>query len=171
MPEIVSLGNRGDERGDPRPPENGAILSVVDVPIISGVHFRALQQAMKMAFEVPDDKVKGSLDLNTPYLGAYECQYIGRQLRSLEARGIVRHQSGEKVLQLRAGAYQSEFLRELLMGTENAAYVRKPGRDWPDPDDKHLAELAAKLKRSYDIMRRWDYDVPPTKGYVAPRFR
>ena len=171
LPHIVSLGNRGDERGEPRPPADGSLLSVIDVPIIDGAQFRSLQQAMAFAFEVPHAEIEASLALNSPYLGAFECQYIGRLLHALEPRGIVRHHSNEKVLSIRTGAYQAEFSRETLLGEKNTAYVRQPGTDWPETDQAHHADLTARLKHAYDILRRWDFDVPPTKGYQPPRFR
>ena len=83
----------------------------------------------------------------------------------------MRHNSQEKVLRIRTGAYQAEFLRETLLGPTNTAHVRRPGTDWPETDHEHHADLTARLKRAYDILRRWDYDVPPTRDYQAPRFR
>lgn len=171
LPRIVSLGNRGDERGEPRPPASGGPMPLVDVPIIDGGQFRSLQQALAFAFEVPHEEVDAALALNTPYLGAFECQAAGRLLRSLEPRGIVRHGSNEKVLSIRTGAYQAEFLRETLMGTTNTEHVRRPGDDWPATEEEHHVFLTARLRRAYDILRRWDYDVPPTRAFRPPRFR
>lgn len=171
LPRIVSLGNRGDERGEPRPPGDGGRLPLVDVPIIDSVQLRSLQQALAFAFEVPHERVEDELALNSPYLGAFECQAIGRLLRELEPQGIVRHHSQEKVLRIRTGAYQAEFLRETLLGERNTAYVRSPGTDWPDTDREHHADLTARLTRAYDVLRRWDYDVPRTRAYQPPRFR
>ena len=171
LPRIVSLGNRGDERGEPRPPAAGGLLPAVDVPIIDAVQFRSLQQALAFAFEVPHAEIDDALALNSPYLGAFECQRIGRLLRNLEPQGIVRHGSQEKVLTIRTGAYQAEFLRETLMGPANVDHVRRPGTDWPETDHEHHVDLTRRLKTAYDILRRWDYDVPPTKAYAPPRFR
>ena len=171
LPRIVSLGNRGDERGEPRPPATGGLLPLVDVPIIDAAQFRSLQQALAFAFEVPHAQLDDALALNSPYLGAFECQQIGRLLRTLEPQGIVRHGSQEKVLAIRTGAYQAEFLRETLMGATNVAHVRRPGTDWPETDHEHHVDLTRRLKTAYDILRRWDYDVPPTKAYAPPRFR
>jgi hypothetical protein len=171
LPRIVSLGNRGDERGEPRPPAVGGLLPLVDVPIIDAGQFRSLQQALAFAFEVPHEQLDDALALNSPYLGAFECQQIGRLLRTLEPQGIVRHRSQEKVLSIRTGAYQAEFLRETLMGPTNVDHVRRPGTDWPETDHEHHVELTTRLKAAYDILRRWDYDVPPTKAYTPPRFR
>lgn len=171
LPRIVSLGNRGDERGEPRPPASGGALPLIDVPTIGGAQFRSLQQALAFAFEVPHDEIDAALALNTPYLGAFECQAIGRLLRSLEPQGIVRHRSQERVLSIRTGAYQSEFLRETLLGEPNTALVRRPGRDWPATDQEHHVDLTTRLTQAFDILRRWDYDVPPTRAYQPPRFR
>lgn len=131
----------------------------------------SLQQALALAFDVSHESVGDDLALNTPYLGAFECQAVGRQLRHLEPQGIVRHRSQEKVLRIRTGAYQAEFLRETLLGARNTAYVRNPGTDWPAPDVENLADLATRLTRAYDVLRRWAYDVPPTRAFEQPRFR
>lgn len=171
LPSIVSLGNRGDGLGDARPPARGLPMPREDVPTIDGPQFRSLQHALALAFEVPGHEIEGALALNSPYLGAFECQAIGRLLRTLVPQGVVRHASLEKVLHIRAGAYQAEFLRETLMGPENAACVRRPGTDWPATDRDHHAYLTGRLKRVYDILRRWDFDLPPTKSYQPPRFR
>jgi hypothetical protein len=171
LPSIVSLGNRGDERGEPRPPVGGGPMPKDDVTIIDGSQFRSLQQALAFAFEVPHEEIGAALALNSPYLGAAECQRIGRLLRTLEPQGLVRHSSGEKVLSIRTGAYQAEFLRETLLGPTNTAHVRKPGTDWPGTDHAHHVDLTARLKRAYDILRRWDFDVPTTRDYRPPRFR
>jgi hypothetical protein len=171
LPRIVSLGNRGDARGEPRPPVGGGPLPVVDVPIIDASQFRSLQRALALAFDVPQERVEDELALNRPYLGAFECQEVGRLLRSLEPRGIVRHRTQEKVLGIRTGAYQAEFRRETLLGGRNTAYVRLPGTDWPATDDAHHADLVARLTRAYDVLRRWDYELPPSSAYEAPLFR
>ena len=171
LPRIVSLGNRGDARGEPRPPAGGGRLPWIDVPIIDGPQFRSLQRALAIAFEVPPPDVEAELALNTPYLGAFECQAMGRLLRSLEAQGVVRHASDENVLRIRTGAYQAEFRRETLLGERNTAYLRRPGSDWPATDEVNHADLTARLTHAYDILRRWDYDVPPSSVYVAPMFR
>ena len=65
----------------------------------------------------------------------------------------------------------TESPRETLLGEKNTAYVRQPGTDWPETDHAHHADLTARLKHSYDILRRWDFDVPPTKAYQPPKFR
>ncbi|MGA8046562.1 MAG: hypothetical protein WCA30_09890 [Dermatophilaceae bacterium] len=171
LPRIVSLGNRGDAWGEPRPPAGGGPMPSVDVPIIDGPQFRSLQRALSIAFEVAPDQVDSELALNTPYLGAFECQAIGRLLRSLEPHGIVRHRSDEKVLRIRTGAYQAEFRRETLLGERNTAYLRRPGSDWPATDEVNHNDLTARLTRAYDILRRWSYDVPPSSTYEAPLFR
>jgi len=75
------------------------------------------------------------------------------------------------VLNIRTGAYQSEYSRETLLGEKNTAYVRKPGTDWPDTDTTHHKDLTARLKHTYDILRRWGFNVPPIKAYQPPKFR
>ncbi|TQK19093.1 N-formylglutamate amidohydrolase [Microbacterium sp. SLBN-154] len=171
LPRIVSLGNRGDARGEPRPLLDGSPLPLSDVPIIDGSQFRSLQQALALAFDVPPDRVQEDLALNAPYLGAFECQAVGRLLRALEPQGIVRHRSQERSVRIRTGAYQAEFLRETLLGEENTAHIRRAGADWPPSDTTHITDLALRLTRAYDILRRWDYDLPPVSAYTPPRFR
>lgn len=171
LPDIVSLGNRGDWRGEPRPTADGSLMSPVDTPTIEGRDMRAVQRALQLAFGVPDEQVQDALALNRPYLGAYEVQEMGRRLRALEESATVRHRSGEGVVQIRTGAYQSEFQRELLLGPTNTRIVTTPGSHWPDPDIDHVGELAAKLASSYEILRRWDFELAPTSSYEPPKFR
>ena len=57
------------------------------------------------------------------------------------------------------------------MGPANVDHVRGPGTDWPETDHEHHVDLTRRLRTAYDILRRWDYDVPPMKAYAPPRFR
>ncbi len=171
LPSIVSLGNRGDARGEPRPPNNGEMLAARDVPTITGDALRSVQRALQIAFEVPQADLDSALALNRPYLGAFEVQHIARNLRRLESQAVVRHASGEGSLRVRMAAYQAEFLRELLLGPANTEIVSTPGVVWPEPDTAHVDGLARRLKNAYDILRRWSFDVPPTSEYAAPLYR
>ncbi|MEA2024383.1 MAG: N-formylglutamate amidohydrolase [Actinomycetota bacterium] len=171
LPSIVSLGNRGDFRGEPRSPSDGSILPFVDIPTMSGAMLRATRRAFKRTFGVADDELGSALELNQPYLGAYEVQKIGRDLRALEARGIVRHESNEGLLGIRTAAYQAEFLRETLLGPVNVAHIQQPGTDWPPVDEDNVAGIVDRLVAAYEMLRRWDYRIEQTTEYTAPKFR
>lgn len=171
LPSIVSLGNRGDSRGEPRSPEDGSILPPIDVPTMSGEMLRATRRAFKRSFGVPEAELASALELNQPYLGAYEVQKIGRDLRALEERGVVRHATNEGLLRIRTAAYQAEFLREFLLGPANVAHIQKPGDDWPAVDESHIGRIADRLVAVYDMLRRWNYSIQQTTEYTTPRFR
>ena len=171
LPEIVSMGNRGDSHGEPRPPENGQKLTPRDVVTMPGHAIRSLQNALQDSFGVRRDELKASLALNEPYLGAYEVQDLGRLLRQLEDEAVVRHGSGEAILRVTTGAYQAEFRRELLLGPNNTAEVRQPGEHWPATDVENVGDLVTKLRRAYELLRRWDFEVEPPSRYKAPVHR
>jgi len=171
LPAIVSLGNRGDARGEPRSPDDGSPLARHDVTTMSGRAMRSTQQALGLAFEVPGDQIESSLALNSPYLGAFEVQKIARDLQALQARSVVRHTSGHGLIRMHADAYQAEFLRETLLGPVNTDHVREPGEDWPAVDTSNIATLVEKLRDAYDILRRWDYRLEPMTRYRPPTFR
>mgnify|MGYP000880778535 FL=1 len=83
--------------------------------------------------------------LNKPYLGSYEITTAGERFAALaseaEAAGIT------------LSAAQAEFRREFLMGETNAAYIARPGTDWPDPDPERVDLLARACKTSWDAYR------------------
>ena len=171
LPSIVSFGNRGDHRGEPRSPSDGSILPEIDVPTMNGAMLRSTRRAFQRAFGVPEAELASALELNQPYLGAYEVQKIGRDLRALEERGVVRHVTNEGLLRVRTAAYQAEFLREFLLGDGNVAHIRQPGDDWPAVDIGHVERIAGRLVAAYDMLRRWNFDIQQTTEYTAPRFR
>jgi hypothetical protein len=171
LPSIVSFGNRGDHRGEPRSPSDGSILPEIDVPTMSGAMLRSTRRAFQRAFGVAESELAAALELNQPYLGAYEVQKIGRDLRALEARGVVRHATNEGLLRVRTAAYQAEFLREFLLGEGNVAHIRRPGVDWPAVDDAHIGRIVERLVAAYDMLRRWNFHIQQTTEYAAPLFR
>ena len=171
LPEIVSLGNRGDSRGEPRPPDDGSKLTPRDVVTMPGEAIRSLQNALQAVFGVRRDELQTALALNEPYLGAYEVQDLGRLLRQLEDEAVVRHDSGEAILRLTTGAYQAEFSRELLLGAANTAKVQRPGDKWPATDFENVTMLAMKLSNAYDLLRRWGFEVEQPSRFKAPIHR
>lgn len=156
LPLIVSLANRGDALGEPRPADGGGRLLAADVPTIDGVGIRALHRAVQIAFDVDEQDGQRSVALNDPYLGAFEVESIARQLRTLEAEAVVRARGGELV-NVRTGAYQAEFRREFLLGSANVDTVRAPGDWWPDPDADHIAALVDRLVDVYGLLRRRNF--------------
>lgn len=138
---------------------------------MTGAALRSLRRSIQLSFGIGDDDVDAELELNKPYLGAYEVQRIGRQLRRLDERGPVRHASGDGMIAMRSGAVQSEFLRERLLGEANAAVVKAPGTTWPATDAAHIRGLAEQLSAAFDLLRRWDYDLPVITPHHDPRYR
>lgn len=57
-------------------------------------------------------------------------------------------------LRLTAHAYQTEFLREYLLGPDAAAHIAKPGTDWRIIPDAHVDGIAQALKHAYTALRR-----------------
>jgi hypothetical protein len=171
LPRIVSLGNRGDFRGEPRPPTDGSKLPQRDVVTMAGAAIRSVQTALQMSFGVPGSGIQEALALNQPYLGAFEVQDLGRLLRRLQDEAVVRHSSDEGILRLTTGAYQAEFSRELLLGPRSTQVVQAPGVDWPDTDLDNIADIASRLASAYDLLRRWDYRLQPQSRYKPPVHR
>lgn len=159
LPSIVSLANRGDARGEPRPSEGGGRLLAADVPTIDGAGLRSARRAMQAAFDVDERDGQSSVALNHPYLGAFEVENIARQLRALEAEAVVRQHGSDGLLRIQTGAYQAEFLRELLLGSANVDVVRAPGDHWPDSDVAHIAVLVDRLVHAYDLLRQRNFGI------------
>jgi hypothetical protein len=158
LPGIVALSNRGDVvAGEPRPRDDGKPLDPADVPTIAPAALRAVRRAMQLAHGVSDADLEANIGLNRPYFGSYEIQALAPKLREMAVRSIVRHHGGARVLSLSLGTYQSEFLREYLLGPANTQAIKTPGNDWPEEQDEHIESVAAKLKTSYDLLRQWGF--------------
>ena len=171
LPSIVSLGNRGDRNGESRPPDGGGLLPPRDVPTMEPALLRSFRRSLQLAFEIDDVDVDASLELNKPYLGAFEVQHIGRRLRELDTRGPVRHDCGHGFLEMRSGAVQSEFRRETIVGPRVEGELRAAGDGWPDTDTEHTRRFAERLATAIELLREWDYDLPPITPHRDPRYR
>lgn len=159
IPGLVSLGNRGDLRGEARAPAEPGPLPIEDVLTIAPSRLRSVARALQLGFEVDEARCDAEIRLNTPYQGAWEVQAIGRRLRDMAARAAIRHRSGGGVLHLTVGAYQAEYLRETLLGSQAVAQIQRPGSDWPVPDNALIDTLAQKLKASQDLLRNWGFSL------------
>jgi hypothetical protein len=113
----------------------------------------------QLGFEVDEARCGAEIRLNTPYQGAWEVQAIGRRLRDMAARATIRHRSGGGVLRLAVGAYQAEYLRERLLGSQVVAQIQRSGSDWPVPDNVLIDVLAQKFKASQDLLRHWGFSL------------
>ncbi|MFI5427642.1 hypothetical protein [Aeromicrobium sp. UC242_57] len=134
LPAIVSLSNRGDHDGEPR----------ADDPVVTMApdRLRVLAEAHRTAFEAADPH---DVQLNQPYLGSQEIISAGARFRQLAPQAE------------RAGvtldAVQGEFLRELLLGAENAAHISRPGGDSPDADPDHVDRIARSCMAAWATYR------------------
>lgn len=159
LPGLVSLSNRGDLRGEARPPAEPGPLQMEDVLTMSPSGLRSVARALQLGFEIDEARCDAEIRLNTPYQGAWEVQAIGRRLRDMAARATIRHRSGGGFLHLAVGAYQAEYLRETLLGSRAVAQIQRPGSDWPVPDNALIDTLAQKLKASQDLLRSWGFSL------------
>ena len=121
MPFFINFGNRGDEHGD-------AVGG--DHTSLSGASFQSLIGGWREAFcGTGASRADKRITLNKPYKGAYETMYFGARLRTFQ--------------DMRIGALQIEFNRELLLGPASAK-LREPGVDWPDLHAPTIDEVVAK---------------------------
>lgn len=134
LPNIVALSNRGDANGDERTPEDPATMA--------GERIRALAEAHRAGFQVLDP---ADVALNQPYLGSQEIVAAGARFRAVAddaaAAGAI------------LDAVQAEFLREFLLGAENAAELMLPGTDWVTEDAAHIDAVAHSCKAAWDAYR------------------
>lgn len=151
LPDLVALSNRGDEAGEVRASASGELLGAGEMTTVRPRWLRAVATAYRRAFGAWSP---GDVALNRPYLGGNEIQAAGRVLAELEPRTVVRHADGSRI-GLVLGAFQDEFLRERLVGPEVTATLMQPGGSWPEVPAGHVADLAEKLRRAHDELRRW----------------
>lgn len=142
LPDVVSLSNRGDARGEER---ELADPTATDPPTIDPATLRAIAAAHRTGFEV---ERADAVQLNQPYLGSEEIRAAGERFGGMRAEAAA---AG-----LRLGTLQAEFLREHLLGPAAAAELRQPGTDWVTEDPAHVDALAHACKRSWDAFREAD---------------
>jgi hypothetical protein len=157
LPLLVCFSNRGNAKGEDRVKDDGSRLAASDGLTITADQLIVIKRAYQAAFDIANEKLDDMMALNRPYYGGYEVQVLGNRLRALARDSVVKHKSGIKTLSLTTGAYQAEYLRETLLGSENTEIISKPGTGWPDENPEHINELAEKLKAAYDILRLWGF--------------
>lgn len=133
LPNVVALSNRGDAQGDPR---EG------DPATMDGARVRLLAEAHRRGFRVRDG---GDVALNQPYLGSQEIISAGERFRAVSEEAA---DSG-----LLLDAVQAEFLREYLLGEENAEILRRPGVGWVREDPDHVDRIAHACRDAWDDYR------------------
>jgi hypothetical protein len=136
LPNIVSLSNRGDDRGEQRPSGDGPIATE-NLTTMPADALRGWQDAYRAVL----DAGEADVCLNRPYLGGYELQYLGRMCRLMNARSQGR---------LTCHVHQAEYLREWLMGEENSRHLQQPGTDWIDEDAGHIERITDLLSAVLD---------------------
>lgn len=131
LPWVANLGNRGDSAGEPMDP--------ADPVTMGGATLREMALHWARALDIPPERQASALSLNHPYKGAYETVHFGRQLRAHPGPG--------------SGVVQVEFRREVLMGPDELARLKRPGTDWPAPNQQVLTRLAEALARAGHSLR------------------
>lgn len=159
LPKIATLSNRGDHNGEIRPDSSGGQLDHINLLTCTGHDLRTLKRAFQLSFGIQEKVLSDHLRLNFPYYGAWEVQKLGQVLKFMESHGQIAHGSGQGILSIKTGAYQSEFLREMLMGKINTKKIQTPGKTWPEPDTEHVDYLAQRFKKTYDILRCWNFNL------------
>ena len=152
LPWLVELGNRGNRQGDARVPATPGFLPASDPLTIPGAELRGIAGALCTAFGVEDAEFDAAISINAPYIGAWEVQHMARLVRSMLPQASAMRADGNH-LKLRAGVYQSEYLRETLLGPSAVQALQTPGTDWPMADMDGLRTFAEKLAASQDILR------------------
>lgn len=128
LPDVVTLSNRGDAAGNPRP-EDPAVTMEPE-------RLRMLADSHRTAFRVSShDEVA----LNVPYLGSDEIISVARRYAASVGPGV--------------DAVQAEFRREYLLGAAAAATVMQPGTGWPAVDSAHLDRIADRCRRAWHHYR------------------
>lgn len=154
MPLLVSLANRGGVRGELRYSSKGA-LPDLDTLSMPAAELRKIAASYAACFEIPAEKLEETIWLNRPYFGGLEVQLAGDRVRKLSARGQVLHQTGD-LLSLHVAAFQSEFLREAMMGAKATVQIKTPGVDWPEIDEEHVDQFTRKCAAAHDMLRVWN---------------
>jgi hypothetical protein len=151
LPNLVALSNRGGLDGDVFAAPAGVLRDPIEVPTMPPDRLRAIAHAYRVAFDAwgPDD-----VAFNRTYRGGYETRRVGPHLRALEPQAVVRTGPGP-ARYLLLGAWQNEFLREFLLGTEAAAELMEPGTDWTYPPDDRVDWLAHRLRDAHALVRSW----------------
>ncbi|MBP2413182.1 hypothetical protein JOF48_001981 [Arthrobacter stackebrandtii] len=140
LPDVVSLSNRGDQKGEPR----GSEVITMDPEML-----RILAECHRLGFKVGDP---AAVALNKPYLGSQEIIASGALFREL-TDSTFRKRAGASHVAL--GAVQAEFLREYLLGPDATAALQQPGTGWPEEDTAWTAQLARSCKTSWDEFRSY----------------
>jgi hypothetical protein len=121
LPALVNFGNKGDAQGE-----------FVSEPLSLGaMEMRRIAKAWAQGFELGADAQATAISLNHPYKGGYEIGHYGALLAALQRPHV--------------GAFQVEFLREVLLGPRATGHLQRPGADWPEVDPSHLDGIVAAL--------------------------
>ncbi len=139
LPNVVSLSNRGDAEGNPRPD-----AAPFDSVTMDPERLRSLAGAFRSAFTEGFGAAPEDVSLNQPYLGSQEIiearDTVGIGRRTREAGPLI-------------DAVQAEFLREFLMGEAAVEALHSPGGTWPSTDEQRVDAIAQACKAAWDTYR------------------
>jgi hypothetical protein len=140
LPALVSLGNRGDARGEPFHRPDGTI-ALYDQQTMTPSALRRLAAALRVAAGRAGPGAGRHVALNRVYRGAEETIAAGARMRAaVGENGVV-------------GACMAEFAREALLDPAALQALRLPGTDWPAQQPEHVARMARLLKAAYNQLR------------------
>lgn len=149
LPNVVALSNRGDGNADISVKAGAGLRAEIDVPSMDPRMVRSIGAAYRRAFDAHDPN---DVAYNRPYLGGYETQVAGPHLRHVAPRAVVRTADGP-ARGLALGAWQNEFLREFLLGSEAVEEMMEPGEHWVVVPDTRVQWLAERLTAAHDLVR------------------
>jgi hypothetical protein len=141
LPHFVSLGNRGDARGE-------AIRGTGEPTTIAPPELRRITAAFRGTVGVPPELAARHVAMNRVYTGKWDTIAAGARIRAA-ARAL--WPSAE--VPPRIGAYMAEFAREALLDPDALAVLRDPGDGWPRRSFAHVDRIARTLKAAYDRLR------------------
>ena len=142
-PFLISLGNRGDVRGEPV-----STAGCAEAVTMAPRELRRVTAAFRAAAGIPPTLGGHHVAMNRVYRGGWETIIAGAKLRRVRSSS----EEGE-TSRCKIGAYMAEFAREALLDDTALAVLRGPGTDWPANSPTQVNQIASLLKATYDNLR------------------
>lgn len=124
LPAVVSLANRGDAVGAPRP-EDPTVTMPAD-------RLRSLADSYRSAFAVQGHD---EIVLNRPKIGGVDLLEVHRRFGPSSPIPV--------------DAVANDFLRGYLLGERVAAAMSEPGDEWPELDHEWIDTVAQRLRQAW----------------------
>jgi hypothetical protein len=146
LPQLVSVANMGDARGEP-PTAAGGVPSGPPVTIAPR-ELRRIAAAFRVAAGVPPMLGGRFVAMNRVYRGGWETIAAGRQTHCRNWTPLSHGSHSSRI-----GAYMAEFAREVLLDPLALTTLSSPGTNWPPQEPAHVDRMAQLLKATYQILR------------------